>query len=60
MSTGKHIGKVLIKIREEEPENSLIPPPKIISAVPRFYCDPKKTYIIIGKYMYINQIMGMG
>ncbi|XP_017783102.1 PREDICTED: fatty acid synthase-like [Nicrophorus vespilloides] len=46
MSTGKHMGKVLIKIRDEtvsriknEEENMVLP---------RFYCDPKGTYIILG------------
>ncbi|CAH1131325.1 unnamed protein product [Ceutorhynchus assimilis] len=44
MTTGKHIGKVFIQIREET-ESSL---GKKFPCIPRYYCDPAKTYIICG------------
>lgn len=48
MTTGKHIGKVIIDMRGENA--SSVPPdvPLMIEALPRFYCAPNKTYIIIG------------
>ncbi|XP_030061052.1 fatty acid synthase [Microcaecilia unicolor] len=49
MAQGKHIGKVLIKIREEEKE---IPvgevEPVFLSAIPRTSCPASKSYIITG------------
>nr|XP_050846967.1 fatty acid synthase-like [Vespula vulgaris] len=43
MAAGKHIGKVLIKIREEnEPLN------KPILAEPSYICSPNKSYIVLG------------
>ncbi|XP_066906939.1 fatty acid synthase [Halyomorpha halys] len=48
MTTGKHMGKVIIDMRGESrgslPENV----PMMIEALPRFYCQKNKTYIIIG------------
>ncbi|XP_017769930.1 PREDICTED: fatty acid synthase-like [Nicrophorus vespilloides] len=46
MSTGKHIGKVLIKIREEVPSPSINEETKIV--LPRFSCEPIGSYIILG------------
>ncbi|EFN85168.1 Fatty acid synthase [Harpegnathos saltator] len=43
MSTGKHIGKIIIKVQEEE--ESISTP---ILALPRYYCLPNKSYIILG------------
>lgn len=48
MATGKHIGKVLLKIRDEEREKRAQPVPKMISAIPRTYMDPKKSYVLVG------------
>lgn len=48
MATGKHIGKVLLKIRDEEKEKIIQPSTKIVSAIPRTYMNPEKSYIIIG------------
>ncbi|XP_075218277.1 fatty acid synthase 3 [Lycorma delicatula] len=48
MAAGKHIGKVLIQIREEEPQKSLQPKPCLFDAKPYFHCDTKSSYIIIG------------
>ncbi|KMQ82480.1 fatty acid synthase, partial [Lasius niger] len=35
MTTGKHIGKILVKIRDEEPQKHVLPMPKTIAAVSR-------------------------
>ncbi|EFA05201.1 fatty acid synthase [Tribolium castaneum] len=43
MMSGTHIGKVLLKVRDESTDK-----PKLIKAYPKFYCDPKKCYIVIG------------
>jgi fatty acid synthase len=48
MATGKHIGKVLIKIRDEEPKKHLMPTPKIVAAIPRTYMNPEKSYVLVG------------
>lgn len=47
MATGKHIGKVLIKIRNEEP-TLVVPQKRLIPAVKRFSSNPNASYIIIG------------
>lgn len=51
MASGKHIGKVLLKIRDDEgipvvknPATNLVP------AVPRTYMNPDKSYLIVGEY----------
>ncbi|XP_055692304.1 fatty acid synthase-like [Lutzomyia longipalpis] len=48
MASGKHIGKVVIKIREEEEQKQLLPSPKLISAIPRTYMYSEKTYVVVG------------
>lgn len=49
MATGKHIGKVVLKIREEEKEKVVPhPAPKIVAAIPRTYMNPNKSYILVG------------
>lgn len=45
IATGKHIGKVLIKIRDEEPKKCTRS--KTINAIPRTYMNPKKSYVLI-------------
>lgn len=50
MGTGKHIGKVLIKIRPEEPDIITQPTALLIEAIPRFTCDAEKVYIIVGEF----------
>ncbi|KAK9502678.1 hypothetical protein O3M35_011399 [Rhynocoris fuscipes] len=49
MATGKHIGKVLLKIRDEE-ENKVVkkPSPNLVPAVPRTYLNPDKSYVLVG------------
>ncbi|XP_072754283.1 fatty acid synthase [Anoplolepis gracilipes] len=48
MATGKHIGKVLLKIRDEEPKKCVFPTPKIVAAIPRTYMNPEKSYVLVG------------
>ncbi|KAL7024910.1 hypothetical protein ACKWTF_013247 [Chironomus riparius] len=44
LASGKHIGKVVLKIRENESDNATLP----ISVIPRVYCNPEHSYIICG------------
>ncbi|NWX54169.1 FAS synthase, partial [Promerops cafer] len=49
MAQGKHIGKVMIKVQEEEKEYALRKSePVKISAISRTSCPPTKSYIITG------------
>ncbi|GFS78340.1 fatty acid synthase [Nephila pilipes] len=48
MASGKHIGKVVIKIKDEEPQKKIVPTPTQLKALRRTTCDPDKSYIIIG------------
>ena len=48
MATGKHIGKVLLKIREEETKKSTTPVIKTVAAIPRTYMNPDKSYVLVG------------
>lgn len=48
MSTGKHIGKVLLKIRDEESKKCVSPTTKTVAAIPRTYINPEKSYILVG------------
>ncbi|KAI8423490.1 hypothetical protein MSG28_012604, partial [Choristoneura fumiferana] len=49
MATGKHIGKVLIRIREEESGGHL-PPPRLLPALPHTYMHPAKSYVLVGEW----------
>ncbi|GJQ79765.1 hypothetical protein Trydic_g23238 [Trypoxylus dichotomus] len=44
----KHIGKVLIKIRDEEDQKVCDVPKMLFKATPRFYCNPESSYLICG------------
>ena len=44
LASGKHIGKVVLKIRENFQDKATVP----ISVLPRVYCNPDLTYIIPG------------
>uniref|UniRef100_A0A336LXI7 CSON005087 protein n=1 Tax=Culicoides sonorensis TaxID=179676 RepID=A0A336LXI7_CULSO len=44
MGSAKHIGKVLLKIRDKDEDEKSLP----ITVNPRVYCHPDLTYIIIG------------
>lgn len=48
MASGKHIGKVLLKIRDEESRKVQPPKPKTVTAIPRTYMNPDKSYILVG------------
>lgn len=49
MATGKHMGKVLIKIREEEPNHvKCLPKPITIKALKQTTFHPLKSYLITG------------
>lgn len=48
MASGKHIGKVVVKIRDEETTKTMKPSPKLINAIPRTYMHNEKSYIIVG------------
>lgn len=44
MMTGQHIGKVLIKIKDEREATSV----QVQECLPRVYCDSRKTTVIVG------------
>lgn len=44
MASGRHIGKVLLKVRENEFDAQSLP----ISALSRIYCDASESFIIVG------------
>ncbi|GFO47692.1 fatty acid synthase-like [Plakobranchus ocellatus] len=48
MAQGKHIGKVVIKIRSEEAEKVCCAPEVTIPAISRTACDPSKSFVIVG------------
>ncbi|CAH1398203.1 unnamed protein product [Nezara viridula] len=49
MATGKHIGKVVLKIRDEEPEKIIKHPKQLlIRSLPKLYMNPDKSYILVG------------
>ncbi|XP_059618857.1 fatty acid synthase [Phlebotomus argentipes] len=48
MASGKHIGKVVIKVRDEEKQKQVVPAPRLINAIPRTYMHKEKTYVIVG------------
>lgn len=47
MATGKHIGKVVLRVREEEASGAR-PAAKLVSAIPRTYMHPAKSYVLVG------------
>lgn len=48
MAAGKHIGKVLIKIRDEEEQRLFKPLPCPMQASPRFFCQKEASYVVCG------------
>lgn len=44
LSTGKHVGKVVIKMRHDENDEFSVP----LAALPRIYCEPSLVYVIPG------------
>ncbi|KAJ3619939.1 hypothetical protein MTP99_003942 [Tenebrio molitor] len=47
MTAGKHIGKVMVKVRDEGDVRG-VGPNRLFPALPRFNCDLTKSYVIIG------------
>ncbi|KAJ8963945.1 hypothetical protein NQ314_005276 [Rhamnusium bicolor] len=48
MASGKHMGKVLIQIRESENQLDSLPSIQKFHCIPRYLCDPDMVYMIIG------------
>ncbi|XP_031347934.1 fatty acid synthase-like [Photinus pyralis] len=48
MASGKHIGKILLKIRTEEDQSVCIPRPTVTNCVAHNYMHPKKSYVVVG------------
>lgn len=48
MASGKHIGKVVIKIRDEESQKEVQPTPKMMKSILRTYLHKDKTYVLVG------------
>jgi len=48
MAQGKHMGKVLLKIRDEEAQKVVLPKPVKVRAVCRTLCHPQHSYLITG------------
>lgn len=48
MASGKHVGKVLIKIRDEESQKVVAPKKLVVKALPRTALHPLKTYVVTG------------
>jgi fatty acid synthase len=44
MGSGKHIGKVLLKMRDQPNDVQSLP----IKMLPRVYCNPNETFILVG------------
>ena len=44
LASGKHMGKVILKVRENDSDAATVP----ISVVPRVYCSPTYSYTIPG------------
>lgn len=48
MASGKHVGKVIIKIRDEEPQKVTVPSSLLVTAVARTSLRAEKSYVIAG------------
>lgn len=48
MASGKHIGKVVIKIRDEEPLKQILAAPKMMNSISRTYFHKDKSYVLVG------------
>lgn len=49
MASGKHIGKVLLKVRPEEPKKVVKSEVRLVAAIPRTYMNPDKSYVLVGE-----------
>lgn len=54
MATGKHIGKVVLRVREEEPRGAAPAPPRLLPALPCTYMHPAKSYVLVGTYTHTH------
>ncbi|KAK4877916.1 hypothetical protein RN001_010422 [Aquatica leii] len=43
MAAGKHLGKILIRVRDEEKLSS-----KLFTGLPRYYCNSDSSYVVVG------------
>jgi len=50
MASGKHIGKVILKLRDEEEDKLAKPALVDFDVVPKFYASATKSYIVTGMY----------
>jgi len=48
LSTNECTAKILLKIRDEESDKRVLPTPRWMSAIPRTYMNPEKSYILVG------------
>lgn len=48
MASGKHMGKVVLKVRDEEPQKVIVPKALKVKAMPRTAFHPLRSYIITG------------
>ncbi|PNF18738.1 hypothetical protein B7P43_G05011 [Cryptotermes secundus] len=48
MTTGKHVGKVLMQFQPEEDSKVVVPAPRLMQAYPQYFCNPSYSYIIAG------------
>nr|XP_018905067.1 PREDICTED: fatty acid synthase [Bemisia tabaci]XP_018905075.1 PREDICTED: fatty acid synthase [Bemisia tabaci] len=48
IGSGRHIGKVVLKIRDEESRKTQPATQKLVSAIPRTYMNPDKSYVLVG------------
>ena len=48
MASGKHMGKVVLKIRDEETQKTIVPTPIKIKAIARTALHPDKSYVVAG------------
>lgn len=48
MASGKHIGKVVVKVRDEEQQKLMQPAVKLVNAISRTYMHKEKSYILVG------------
>ncbi|XP_023312031.1 fatty acid synthase-like, partial [Anoplophora glabripennis] len=48
MATGKHMGKILVQIREPEKELIVPPSPSKFRGISRYFCNSEKVYLIAG------------
>ena len=48
MASGKHVGKVVLKIRDEESQKVVAPKKLVVKALPRTALHPLKSYVVTG------------